>query len=311
MSSAGGAPEFYVGIDSGGTGTRARVWIPSQDMEMDFAAGPSNFCSAEAEEVCGNLSRLFEQIGRETGGYGQCRGIGIGAAGAGSPSVPVLFRECLQVLGLGKVPVRIVTDAEAALCGALGEAAGIVLISGTGSVCFGRDRCGRRHQAGGEGHLLGDEGSGYAIGREILRAVLREMDGRGEKTALTALVEERAGLHSRTEILDHIYGAGNGKKRTAAFAPLLTEALRLKDPAAEAVRDRAVHALKELAVCVITELGLQQEKAAFGGSILRYLDPVSGPVRAGLTERFPGLSIVQDPWDALDGALLLAQMQKR
>ena len=86
---------------------------------------------------------------------------------------------------MGVDQVVIVNDATAALVGGTGHPFGVVCVAGTGSIAFGVNRAGERARAGGWGHLLGDEGSGYAIGLEALRAVCRASDGRGPQTALT------------------------------------------------------------------------------------------------------------------------------
>lgn len=304
------APEFFVGIDCGGTSTKARLMIPSAGVKKDFSAGPANFCSVKPEQVQKNLNQLFDQIKEVTGGYETCCGIGIGAAGAGTPGVPGMFRKCLNLLGLANVPAQIVTDAETAMYGALQESAGIVLVSGTGSICFGRDRHGRTDRSGGEGHLLGDGGSGYAVGRDILHAVLREKDGRGGKTVLTELVEEKAGLRKTEDILEYVYRSGDEKRRIAGFAPLLGDAVQRGDYTAIQIRDRAVEELWELAGAVITHLEIQKEKAAFSGSILRYMEEVSMPLKKKIMSEFPRITIIPDNWDALDGALMLAAGQR-
>ena len=93
-----------------------------------------------------------------------------------------------------KARVLVVNDALVALeAGAPGEP-GVVIISGTGSIAYGRNAAGEAARSGGWGYVLGDEGSGYWIGRAALRAVLREADERGPKTALTPLLLEHFGV---------------------------------------------------------------------------------------------------------------------
>src|SRR5205085_1278058 len=70
------------------------------------------------------------------------------------------------------------------------DAPGIVIIAGTGSIVYGRNQRGEAARAGGWGHLIGDEGSGYWIGREALAAVMRAEDGRGPSTRMTADILE-------------------------------------------------------------------------------------------------------------------------
>ena len=74
-------------------------------------------------------------------------------------------------------------DQETALAGALGAPCGMVLIAGTGSICFGRDAVVKQPGSGGYGHKIDDEGSGYALGRDALAAVVRAQDGRAADAA--------------------------------------------------------------------------------------------------------------------------------
>ena len=99
----------------------------------------------------------------------------------------------------------------AALYGGTLTGCGVILIAGTGSVCFARNQQGQIWRTGGWGHLIGDEGSAYAVSAAMLRAVLMECDGRGEKTLLTPLVMEKLGISDPMGIVDWVYHSGNGK----------------------------------------------------------------------------------------------------
>ena len=85
-----------------------------------------------------------------------------------------------------KAPVLVVNDALVALEAGAGDGPGIVLIAGTGSICYGRNEEGQAARAGGWGYMLGDEGSGWWIGRRALSAVMRQFDGRGPATLADA-----------------------------------------------------------------------------------------------------------------------------
>ncbi len=96
-------------------------------------------------------------------------------------------------------------------------AKGIALIAGTGSICFGKNGAGEYARSGGWGHLIGDEGSGYALGRDALAAVARAWDGWGEKTLLSQLLAEQMELDDQKKIISYTYGGDKG--RIAALAP--------------------------------------------------------------------------------------------
>jgi N-acetylglucosamine kinase-like BadF-type ATPase len=129
-------------------------------------------------------------------------------------------------------------DAAAALAGGTALAPGIVVIAGTGSVAFGLDQAGRRARADGWGPLLGDDGSGYAIGRSVLRAAMRAFDGRGPSTKLAEAVRERFVLESLAGLKMSVRGLAIDQ--IAAVAPLAFAAADGGDDiAAEIVRGAA------------------------------------------------------------------------
>ena len=117
----------------------------------------------------------------------------LGIAGVDRPNDAAVVRGIMKRIGF-KARVLIVNDALIALeTGAPGQP-GVVIISGTGSIAYGRNAAGEAARSGGWGYVLGDEGSGYWIGRAALRAVLREADHRGPATALTPMLLDHFGV---------------------------------------------------------------------------------------------------------------------
>lgn len=297
---------FFVGIDIGGTKTRGRLWKLPENIKKDFEVGPSNFCSVDFEEGFKNIRSLWEKIENYCPKDCKCLGIGIGAAGVSNAEAVTKYRLCIDKLKIGNIPVKIVSDAQTALIGAVGNDSGIILISGTGSVCFGINKEGHTHQAGGDGHLIGDDGSGYAIGRDILSAAVKELDGRGEKTKLTELVCEYGKFSGISDILRYIYSDGSSKTKVASFAPLLKSAYDNNDDTAYRIADRAVTGLMQQACSVINRLGMEEDtQLAFGGSILNNMAMISNEVKRRLEKEYGRIKIRQAKSDALDGALYL------
>ncbi|MDQ3388406.1 MAG: hypothetical protein M3483_02760, partial [Gemmatimonadota bacterium] len=149
--------------------------------------------------------------------------------------------------------MRIVTDGEIALDGALGGVAGILLIAGTGSVAYGRAEDGRIERCGGWGMFVGDEGSGYALGRAGLCAALRAEDGRGEETLLLPGLLAAAALRTVREIPPWV-----GRATKADIAALASPVLELAQEG-DAVALRLVHA--EARECARHAIALQRRLA--------------------------------------------------
>ncbi len=132
----------------------------------------------------------------------------------------------------------VVNDALIALQAGVGAAEGIVIVAGTGSIAYGCDRHGHAVRSGGWGYVLGDEGSGYWMGRLALRAIVREVDGRGQPTSLTPRVLAHFGVARPEELLHTVYRHDFTPAAVAALATHVQHAHDEGDAVATAILDR-------------------------------------------------------------------------
>jgi N-acetylglucosamine kinase-like BadF-type ATPase len=133
-------------------------------------------------------------------------------------------------------------------------APGVVVSAGTGSFCKGRNAAGDVRYAGGWGPLIGDEGSGYDIARETLRAVVMSADGRGEATALTRKALSHFGIDTPDDLKKALYDPPIARHELAALARYAFEAAEAGDTIAAEILAEAGRRLARLATPVITEL---------------------------------------------------------
>ena len=183
---------FVIGIDAGGTKTVCQLADERAHVFAE-ARGPGANLQANGElEVEKALHAVMaEAIGGDR--FIRPSAICCGMAGVDRPEDVAAIRAILTRIGQ-KADLLVVNDALIALeAGAPGEA-GVVIVAGTGSIASGRDADGHAARAGGWGHVLGDEGSGYWLGRQALQAVVRASDGRGQATSLTASVLNHYGV---------------------------------------------------------------------------------------------------------------------
>jgi len=231
----------------------------------------------------------------------------LGLAGAGRAKDQKLAQAAVESLGL-KGRVRVVSDAEVALRGAFAEQSGIILISGTGSICFGLDPKGQVVRAGGWGYLLGDEGSGYYIGHQAILAALRDYDGRGPSTSLRAALEERFQIDGIEKIIHLIYGQRLSREEIAALAPLVFEHADAGDKVAQHIIERASQELGQLALAVARRMGLQGRpiRLACTGSVFKRKNWLLEGIREVLTTLSDDVSIESPRFPPPVGALFLA-----
>jgi N-acetylglucosamine kinase-like BadF-type ATPase len=186
----------------------------------------------------------------------------LGIAGVDRASDEAVVRSIMNRIGY-KARILVVNDALIALQAGIGDDPGIVIVSGTGSIAYGRNTEGEAARAGGWGYVLGDEGSGYWIGRLALRAVVRHADGRGRPTALTDKLLAHFHAHRAAELIQKIYHDDVGPRAIAALARYVEDARREGDAVATAILSRAVDELITAATAVMTRLSLKDTPFSF------------------------------------------------
>jgi N-acetylglucosamine kinase-like BadF-type ATPase len=145
-------------------------------------------------------------------------------------------------------------DAEIALAGALNGEPGVIVIAGTGAIAFGRNESGETARAGGWGYIFGDEGGAFGIVREALRAILREHEGWGPRTALTPALLETTGAANANQLLHLWYTPDWPRSRVAALAPLVSRMAEEGDPIARGIMESSARDLALLAGSVRAQL---------------------------------------------------------
>mgnify|MGYP000518073392 CR=1 FL=1 len=296
--------QYYAGWDGGGTKTLCRVLYQDGTAPQPFTAGALNPNGTVAGQCEATVADLLRNMAALPGGLDACRMLCIGAAGISNPATRVHLQNALQAGGYHG-PVTFTGDQQTALYGALGGPGGIVLIAGTGSICFGKNGAGEYARSGGWGHLIGDEGSGYALGRDALAAVARAWDGWGEKTLLSQLLAEQMELDDQKKIISYTYGGD--KSRIAALAPLVEQAAGQDDAVAlEIIRDNAVK-MTGLVGAVARQLGIKAGKVAMLGGLLEHDTKLRETFVAEMGRQYPALVCTEPEQDAAAGALMLAK----
>ena len=292
--------EVIVGWDGGGTATKVVCVSPQGEVLARNRFGALN--------INGMGQLALEQTVRECVRWmelqGECVSLCIGTAGISNTQMVACLNDALMQYGCRVSPL-FVGDHEAALRGAVGTS-GLILIAGTGTIAYGRDALGGTARAGGGGYLLDDEGSGYAIGRDILRAVLRAEDGRQKETILQDLVKREIGDASRMGIVEYVYKNGVQKANVAALAKLLDEAAVASDEAACGIVEHAARELCALVCAVVQRLGMKETESALLGGVLENCQAVRGRLENMLSKLPYYIHVIKPKHDAGYGAAMLA-----
>jgi N-acetylglucosamine kinase-like BadF-type ATPase len=239
--------QLVVGLDGGGTKTEALLVDVSGTILSKKTGGPSNFQIIGVEKAAEVILDLIQDCSAEAGcDLKDLRAVVAGLTGAGRDvdrnRMLAGVREGMKKRNLAIERVIIESDARIALEGAFEGKVGIILIGGTGSIAFGKGHDGTIFRVGGWGRILGDEGSGYAIGREGLNAVTKHLDGRIRPTALTKMVSQKFGLTTQEQIITAVY---TEQFDVATVAPLVIQAVTQRDIECERILNKATFELSE------------------------------------------------------------------
>jgi N-acetylglucosamine kinase len=249
-----------LGIDAGGTKTVCLLADEGGVVLSEGRAGGANLqASGELE-----LEKVLYQVMEQAIGDRPWRAdaICLGIAGADRDDDVRTVRAIMRRISPGS-RVLVVNDALVALEAGAPDVPGIVIIAGTGSIAYGRNGRGQAARAGGWGHILGDEGSGYWIGREALAAVVREADGRGPATGLVEAVLEHFGVANPGELVHIVYSREVPRKHVAALGPIVQRAASAGDAVARQILERAAEELVLAARSVATRLEMRGEPFPF------------------------------------------------
>ncbi len=289
---------------AGGSKTKAFALASNGEKIGEAVFGPLNLNGENLETVEKTVHDGVRWMAQLPGGLEGCRGLAAGMAGVSNRQAVQMVEAAIHTSGYAG-SFRLLGDHEIALEGAI-EGPGAILIAGTGAVCYGRDREGNIYRTGGYGYLIDDGGSGYALGRDILMAVVRAFDGRGPATCLTGLVYQALDVEDISGLITWLYSSETGKKEIAGLAPLLLCALDEKDEAAKAIVDKAVYDLTDLVVTFWRRVNMTSGELALCGSIFQYYATIRDRLTLWLREVLPSVTAIELRHSAAQGAAMLA-----
>jgi N-acetylglucosamine kinase-like BadF-type ATPase len=281
-----------VGVDAGGTGTRALAVGLDGFRLGRGASGGANPNSHPFDVAAARIAEAITLAIRDLD-PADAKACVVGMAGSSKltdPAVAAVFHDTWAKIGLGCTP-RVITDQEAAFASMTSEPTGTILVAGTGSIASRIENRQAVKVIGGTGWLLGDEGSAYWMGREAVRAVLKLLETHVPDGPLVQAVLTEA-LHTYTEdretLRSRLITAANAEQpiRLARFAPLVSAAFAIDDPVAVDIVYRTVDVLVEM-IEATRSSAEEQSPIVLIGSVA---GPDS-PVGVLLRQRLEGLPI--------------------
>lgn len=304
-----GGPSLLLGIDGGGSKTTALLATSDGAVIGRGAGGASNYQAVGLQPALAELEKAVREAAASAGAFGTIpiASVCLGMAGVDRPEDRAAFSGWAAVRFPG-ARIKLVSDAHLVLAAGAGSAAGVALISGTGSIAYAQDGRGNTARAGGWGYLLGDEGSGYRIALEGMRAVTRAWDGMAPPTTLTTSMLEALSIQSPPELVRKLYREQMGRAEIARLAELVLRCAQAGDAAAVQILNEAAAHLAGFAAAAARKLALSGPlPCAVAGGLLMHStalrDAVVIQARAEGLELAP-VTVVEDP---AVGAIVLAR----
>lgn len=297
---------YYLGIDGGGTKTTCAVGDETRLLAA-ATAGPSNIVRVGEAQARESLHQAVHQACAVAGVTPQqvlrsC----IGGSGAARPELAAIIRGILaEIL---PTPIDVVGDMEIALQAAFDDAPGIIVIAGTGSIAYGREKTGKTLRAGGWGFEIGDEGSAHWIGRAAVSAVLRASD-RDRDIASSSLAKALCKAWGVFSLSDLARAANSVPPPD--FAALFRVIVANEDELAREVLGKAGRELADIAAVVIHRLCCEDDPAsvpvAMIGGVFRHAAVVREVFYNELQTLAPRARVMSQVVEPVEGALRMAR----
>lgn len=296
---------YVLGVDAGGTKTLCLLANEHGEVLGKGVAGPAN---PHTVGLTGTRRALAASMRRAT----SPRAVGcvdfayLGVAGVDRAYERKAVSGIVKALNIAK-RFHVDNDAVIALAGGTVCRPGVALISGTGSIAFGVNGEGCRARSGGWGPMLGDEGSGYDIGRNALKAVMKAHDGRGPGTSLTRRILKRLNLTTPEQLVGYVYATPMVVPKIAELALVVLEESKRGDRVSQRIVSEAAGELVEAALSVIRKLRMKrgEVEVVLCGGTFEYHDVLESLVKANLRRALPNAVLVRPKFDPAVGAVLL------
>lgn len=301
--------EYYAGLDIGGTNGRLKITKKDGTVLGEFQT-PGCSVNTDGYEKSRQRCRDLVLPGLQALELKpeDCMGICGAISGVDSESIAASCRNIFEEMGFRKEKLLIVNDCEVFLH--LSKGPSLVLISGTGAICYGRDAGNRIYRTGGWNHIISDEGSGFDLGLKFLQAAANDLDERKKAPVLTPMIVKESGLDTLEKLNDFINENLFEKARIARFARTGYEAALEGDSQAIKVHQACADMLYELVEDTVRKMDESMQLTAdlwLWGSVLVKNELIYEYLTRRLAISLPGLQAKMPTVSALDTAVSVAR----
>jgi N-acetylglucosamine kinase-like BadF-type ATPase len=303
-------------VDGGGTKTTALIADVKGNHIIESESGSSNYKSIGVKSAKENINNavisVIENLGLRNKHKLIFKSTCFGLAGNDSNEDAKIYKEIIfnDVIEkyLDRNKIIICNDTRIGLAAGSDSKNGVMIICGTGSNCYGINEQGREAKVNGWDYILGDEGSGYAIGIKALRALMRAYDGRGESTLLSKTILENLNIKDISELIKWAYSYSFSKDRIAAITKTVCKTAEMGDKISKKIlkeeADEAIISVKT----VVDKLGLADKEfdLVFVGNVFKCEKYFKSVLMRKLKSKFTKINFKPLTKKPVEGAIKLA-----
>jgi len=282
-------------VDGGGTGCRAALCNRDGQL-LGFAQGnPCNYHSIGADKTTESLIALLTALVKKQALH--ISSVVVGLAGLDTKkdeaALTSIVQQALTAANIAADTIYLCNDAMLTLKGTVGQNNGVLIAAGTGSIACGITKEGLETRVGGWGHRVGDEGSGYSIGKTAIAHILKSYDGREKPSGLSIAILKEMSLADEDELMNWLYSSHFSVAQVAALTPIIIKLAEEGDQQGNKIIQRACQELGDMALTVVRKLDLLDAEFSLvqSGGVLK--NPlVHRQVIHLLTGTCPGLQVI-------------------
>jgi N-acetylglucosamine kinase-like BadF-type ATPase len=301
--------DYLIGFDCGATKSECAAADINGNILHSITGGPANFLVIGADRASENILSLIKKCKEKLNfDYDDIKSIIIGAAGAGRKEDAEKLQSSLISLasknGITIKSLTVISDAQIALEGAFPNIPGSILIAGTGSIIYGKDKEGKIYRAGGFGRIIGDEGSGYSIGRKALQYIAKFYDGSGERSDIVSLISDKYKVNSSEELIIKVYKENFD---IASVAELVLHSANKGDLIAVTILEEETDELIQQLKALMKKMDVDKLNVSFSGSLVLNKNVYSDMLVEKIKFYLPTVTIVKAEYTPLEGAIHIAR----
>ncbi len=302
---------FFIGVDGGGSKTKCILTDENFKILAAAKGGASNPLIVGPEKSARLIHSLISEVIKKSG----VKIVGaavIGLAGAGRKKNAADVKRALNRIETGGEfsvkKIIITSDVTIFAEGALSGKSGALIIAGTGSIVVGIDKKGNFYRAGGYGKLIGDEGSGYSIGKKGLNAVAKYFDGRLPNSILIKMMMKKFAVPDRDSLILKVYSE---KIKAASVAPLIIDAAQKGDKTARKILDEELNELILKIDPVIKKIREKKINLCLSGGLLATENYYSKRFKKRIGQKYKNINIAGSVHPPEMGAAIMAAKKNK